>query len=210
MSIKRLVLIIMFITVFLFELIIGGTKKSGMAFLLLIILLISYEIYGRIKNNTESGSKFDEEILVRKDRDYYLSVVNITIMLLIINIREITAITSPKESYLYENEITLRIIISMGLLLIFYGYFYIVSKQILYKDGLKLTDNKFISKDDIEEITYRRTLIMNSRLIEINTKKSARSFRKKIEIKCESENEFLKVIEVLEGITGVEPRNLEC
>lgn len=199
--IKGIILMIMFSIAFVVELIIGNimSKNSGIILLIVIILAIAYEIYDRKKNSKNGGSKFNEKILVMKNSDYYFTIgiiLPIMILLQILNI--------------YEKKITTIILIIMVILFVFYGYFYMVSNQIVYVDGVKLMDNKFVGKDDIKEVVYRRSLILNKRIIEINTKKAIGVFRKKVEIKFETDSEFIKVMGILEKITGVKAKNLEC
>lgn len=93
-------------------------------------------------------------------------------------------------------------------IVISYGYFYFSSTQILYKDGIKLMYNKFITKDGIEDIFYRDTFIRKGKVFEINTKDGSLGFRKKVNIGCKSEEEFLKTLIYLEELTGLPIKSL--
>lgn len=207
---NRGVIIIIGMVIYFISKIIGEYREYEIctsAILLLVSSLIGYELYIREKNLKNGGSKSEEKIIVRNDKDYYLGMalampmMGIVYGLLMIRFPEV----------IYSNDQTsITIVILVGILLLLsFGYFYIVSNIIVYRDGIMLVDNKFISKGDIEEIVYRRTMIKKRKLIKINTNKSAKVERNEVTIKCESEEEFIKVINALEELTGIQAKNLE-
>lgn len=183
-----------------------GENFRGIILLALAISLFLYEIYERRKNIKNGCSRFHENIIVRKDKNCYLSMVLVLWGMIIVST---IFIMVTRQYNLQESIIIIMVRIALILLAIFYGYLYVISNQILYKDGLKLANNKFITKDHIDKVTYRGTLMSKKKIIEISLLSAAKVEANRIRVKCENEEELIKVIDILEEITGVKAENLE-
>lgn len=138
----------------------SATSPLGkLLFLGTIASLVGGEVFERRKNAKAIKVNNIEPIIKTRDSEYYLSMIVVLSMLNIYAaVCTFSAGASNLVGYTIFND-NITIVLGLMALLLGYVYFYFSSSQILYKDGIKLSNNKFVSRKDFGEVVYRDTLI---------------------------------------------------
>lgn len=202
---KKNILPIILLALFLFEAFTNNPDSDlcNILFVTMMASIIGGEFAERNKNNKKLKLEDKELILATKDSDYYVGLITMT-MILVLYVAICTFgrnIEVLKKIIIFNSNYAMF----FGCLVLLLGYvsIYLSSTQELYKDGIKLMDNTFISTKDIIGITFRNTIFKKRKLIEITTKNHSIGLSNTVRIKCKNDVDFNKVIEQLKNNTHV-------